>query len=110
MEKGAKLVVMACNSASSVAANPVTERFDLPLFEVITPAVDLSLTVSKNYRICIIGTRATVNSCIYDKKIKGQHAAAQVFSVACPLLVPMVEEGWLKKPETRMIVKKYRLL
>jgi glutamate racemase len=55
----------------------------------------------------VIGTRATINSGIYERKIKEQNPDARVFSAACPLLVPLVEEGWLKKPETRMIVKKY---
>ena len=107
LKKGAKIVVMACNTASSVAAEQIGKRFDVPLFNVVTPAVERSVAVSKSGRIGVIGTRATINSEIYPIKIRELHPGAKVYSVACPLLVPLVEEGWLKKPETTMIVKKY---
>ena len=107
LSKGAKIVVMACNTASSVATESMAERFDIPIFEVITPAVELSIKTSKKFRIGVIGTRATINSNIYEKKIKKINRKAKVYSAACPLLVPLVEEGWIKKAETAMIVKKY---
>jgi len=104
---GAKIVVIACNTASSVATKSVIENFDVPVFEVITPAVALSMETSKTFKIGVIGTRATVNSGIYETKIKEIQSDAKVYSVACPLLVPLVEEGWLKRPETAVIIKKY---
>lgn len=107
IRNGAKMIVMACNSASSVATGHLTEHFDIPVFEVITPAVEMAVQASKKNTIGVIGTRATINSGIYEKKIREKKPDAKVFSAACPLLVPLVEEGWLKKPETRMIVKKY---
>ena len=107
LEKGADIIIMACNSASSVATETLREKFDVPVFEVITPAVDMAINISVSYRIGVIGTRATVNSGIYEKKITREKPEARVFSVPCPLLVPLVEEGWFEKPETRMIVKKY---
>ncbi|ABW66348.1 glutamate racemase [Desulfosudis oleivorans] len=107
LSHGAKMVIMACNTASSVATEAVTARFDIPVFEVITPAVALAARLSKTGAIGVIGTRATINSGIYEKKILEQRPGARVHSQACPLLVPLVEEGWLKKPETAMIVKKY---
>lgn len=107
MKKGAKMIVMACNTASSVATESLTKNFDIPIFEVITPAVECALQSSKKHKIGIIGTRATINSGIYERKIKQKNESAQVYSEPCPLLVPLVEEGWLKKPETKMIVKKY---
>jgi len=107
LDKGAKIIVMACNTASSFADEHITKRFDIPIFEVITPAVALSLNVSKTFRIGVIGTRATVNSGIYEKKIREINPDAKIYSAACPLLVPLVEECWTDKPEIRMIVKKY---
>ena len=107
LSKGAKIIVMACNTASSVATDDVTKRFDVPIFEVITPAVELSVKTSKKLRVGVIGTRATIKSNIYSKKIRDLKPETKVYSCACPLLVPLVEEGWLKKPETTMIVKKY---
>ena len=107
LKKGARLIVMACNTASSVAFTVVQDKFDVPVFEVITPAAEFSVKASKKCRVGVIGTRATVASGIYKKKILELNPDAKVYSTACPLLVPLVEEGWLKKPETAMIVKKY---
>ncbi len=107
IRQGAKMIVMACNTASSVATDALKQNFNLPIFEVITPAVQRSLKETKKSVIGVIGTRATISSGIYEKKIKEQSPDARVYSAACPLLVPLVEEGWLTKPETRMIVKKY---
>jgi len=106
LENGAKIIVMACNAASSVAFD-IVEKFEIPVFEVITPAVELALESSRKMAIGVIGTRATVKSGIYEKRIKAVNAGARVYSVACPLLVPIVEEGWITRPETAMIVKKY---
>jgi glutamate racemase len=107
IKQGAKMIVMACNTASSVATEALKARFSLPIFEVITPAVNHSLKMTKKSVIGVIGTRATIASGIYEKKIKEIKPEAAVYSAACPLLVPLVEEGWLKRPETRMIVKNY---
>jgi len=107
LEKGAEIVVMACNSASSVATERLVQKYNTSIFEVITPAVELSVQRSKKMYIGVIGTRATVQSGIYEKKILEINPEARIYSAACPLLVPLVEEGWLKKPVTSMIVKKY---
>lgn len=104
---GAVIIVMACNTASSLAFEYVRKRFSIPIFEVITPAVEFALKISGHLRFGVIGTRATVLSGVYEKKILEKNPEAKIFSRACPLLVPLVEEGWLKKPETAMIVKKY---
>lgn len=106
-DKGAKIIVMACNTASSVATEEVQNRFDMPVYEVITPAVDLALEKTRKNIIGVIGTRATIESGIYERKIRQRRPDAKIYSAPCPLLVPLVEEGWIAKPETRMIVKKY---
>jgi len=107
VNKGAQTLIMACNTASSVAFKNVKKRYDIPVFEVISPAVDLAIEKTRNNYIGVIGTRATINSCVYEQKIKKNNPPAKVYSYPCPLLVPLVEEGWFNKPETRMIVKKY---
>lgn len=104
---GAKIIVIACNTASSVATDALKKTFNVPIFEVITPAVEMAVDSSPNGMIGVIGTRATINSNIYEKKVLSLSPTAKVYSKPCPLLVPLVEEGWLNKPETRMIVKKY---
>ncbi len=108
LSKGAKVVVVACNTASSVATEPLRDRFPgTPIFEVVTPAVMKAVQITRKKKVGIIGTRATVNSGIYDRKIADLNPDIQTVSNACPLLVPLVEEGWLKRRETKMIVKKY---
>ncbi len=107
IENGAQIIIIACNTASSTAFKSITKVYDIPVFEVISPAVELSVEKTEKNYIGIIGTRATVNSNIYEKKIKEIKPEANVYSYACPLLVPLVEEGWFNRPETRMIVKKY---
>lgn len=107
IEQGARIIVIACNSASSVATEHIMEKFDIPVFEVITPAVEMAVDMTRNGAIGVIGTRATISSGIYEKKIRERSAEAKIYSRACPLLVPLVEEGWIGKPETRMIIKKY---
>ena len=107
LSRGAELIVIACNTASSVATARVLKQFSVPIFEVITPAVELAVQASKNLNFGIMGTRATITSGVYKTKIIENQPQARVYSVACPLLVPLVEEGWLDKAETVMIVKKY---
>jgi glutamate racemase len=101
------MLVVACNTASSIATDTLKERFDVPILEVISPAVKMAVTDPKRRRVGVIGTRATVNSGVYEDKIKAVRPDMKVYGHPCPLLVPLVEEGWLKKGETRMIVKKY---
>jgi glutamate racemase len=107
MRRGAKMIVIACNTASSYAYEAVQSRFQMPVFEVIGPGAELAVQCSKKQRIGVIGTRATVASGGYEKKIRQIQANAKVVMSPCPLLVPLVEEGWLKRPETAMIVRKY---
>jgi glutamate racemase len=107
IEHGATVIVIACNTASSVATEVLMEKFHVPVFEVITPAVEMAICQSPRNRIGVIGTRGTINSGIYERLIKARIPEASVFSTPCPLLVPLVEEGWFNRPETRMIVKKY---
>ena len=106
IKNGAKALVIACNSTVSVAFESLMEKTDIPIFDVVSPAVKLAIQVSKKLRFGVIGTRATVESGVYEKKIKEISPDVKVYSRACPLLIPLVEEGWLKKPEARMIVKK----
>ncbi len=105
--QGAELIVIACNSAASAATDTLRRRFPIPVLEVITPAVDRVVSVSRSGRVGVIGTRATVASGIYEHRIRQQRPAWQVFSKACPLLVPLVEERWLNRRETKMILRRY---
>ncbi len=107
MENGADMIVIGCNSASSVATQRLRDEFDVPILEVITPAVKRAAEVTVSGRIGVIGTRATVQSAIYEKLLSRELLDCHVYSVPCPLLVPLVEEGWLDKRETKMIIRRY---
>lgn len=110
IEKGATLIIIACNSAASVAADDMKKYFDLPIFDVIGPAVEKAKEISlgiKNAKVGVVGTRATVKSGVYARKIQEVSPGTKVASQECPLLVPLVEEGWLNKRETKMIVRRY---
>ena len=107
LRKGAQMLVVACNTASSVATGTLKDRFDVPILEVISPAVNMAVSDPERTRVGVIGTRATVNSGVYEDKIKAVRPEMKVYGQPCPLLVPLVEEGWLKKGETRKIVKTY---
>lgn len=105
--KGAKIIVIACHSAASCATFSLKEKLNMPIFEVVTPSVSEACKLSRSGRIGIIGTRATVASNIYERLIPQRRPEAKVFQQPCPLLVPLVEEGWLNKRETRMIIRRY---
>lgn len=107
LSRGAKIIVVGCNSASSVAAEKMRREFKVPVLEVIEPAATRAVTLSKSGRIGIIGTRATVGSGVYEQQIGRMNPSSKVFSIPCPLLVPLVEEGWTAKRETKMILRRY---
>ncbi len=107
LEKGSELIVIACNTASSVATERLRQEFKVPIVEVITPAVQEVLRRTRSGRIGVIGTSATVRSNVYERTITDLFPGYKVFSQACPLLVPLVEEGWLNKRETKMILRRY---
>ena len=107
LNHGAQAIIIACNSAASVASDILREKFNVPIFEVISPAVERAVATTQSGNIGVIGTRATIRSEIYEQKIKQKTPGLKVFSKACPLLVPLVEEGWINSRETKMILRKY---
>lgn len=101
-----KLIIIACNTSSAVAATYLKNKFkNIPIFEVISPTAKEA--VKDGVRIGVIGTRATVASAAYEKGIKKLSPKAKVFSKACPLLVPFIEEGEVKNPALKLVIKDY---
>jgi glutamate racemase len=100
-----KAIVIACNSASTQV--PEDEFDGLPVYNVITPGAQRALEMSSTARIGVLGTRATINSQAYTHKIREFSPKAQVFDQACPLFVPLAEEGWDGDPVTNLIVFRY---
>ncbi|MCM8813518.1 MAG: glutamate racemase [Candidatus Omnitrophica bacterium] len=102
-----KLIIIACNTASSVALSTVGENFRIPVLGVIQPGAQAAAAATRNRRIGVIGTRTTVKSRAYEEAIRRIAPGASVFSASCPLFVPLVEEGWLDTPVTVQIAADY---
>jgi glutamate racemase len=102
-----KAVVVACNTASAWALPALKRKYRVPIFGVILPGARAALLQTRNQRIGVIGTSATVRSRAYEKSILGREPAARVFARACPLLVPLVEEGWTDHRVTRTVLQQY---
>jgi glutamate racemase len=107
IKHGVKAIVVACNSASSVIVGRTDLNFSIPVYNVIEPGAKKALEATKNKRIGVLGTRATVAGGAYDRAIHALDPSAEVISQACPLLVPLVEEGWDEDPLTNLIVYRY---
>jgi glutamate racemase len=107
LEKNVKLVIAACHTVSSVALDRIVQMFHFPILGVVEPGVAAALEATRNSRIGVIGTRATVVSGTYEKKILAKRKGANVFSQACPLFVPLAEEGWLDGEVTQRVAELY---
>jgi glutamate racemase len=104
--QGATHIAVACNTASAVALDALRQTFPRVTFlDVISPTVEA--VQNKDKKIGVIGTRATIRSGTYEKELKEKLPDADIYSVACPLFVPIVEENWITQPETKKIVRRY---
>lgn len=101
-----KLLVIACNSASATALPLLKRTLDIPVLGVIGPAVRAAAAASSRGRIGVIGTLATINSGAYQRSL-ARLRPMKIAAKACPLLVPLVEEGWLDHPVTRRVAREY---
>jgi len=108
INKKAKIIIVACNTSSAWASDALKKEFkNTPVFEMINPAITEALATTKNKKIGIIGTPGTIKSDVYQKKLLKADKSLQIFSQACPLLVPLVEEGLLDDNVTIEIIKRY---
>lgn len=103
----AKMIVVACNTASALAVPRMTDVFKVPIQGVITPGAAAAVAATKSGRIGVIGTRATVSSGAYGKAIHAIDPKVRVFSEACPLLVPLIEEAMFEDPITDQVLERY---
>ncbi len=102
-----KAIVVACNTASAYALETLQQEFDIPIIGVVKPGARVAARESAGGNIGVIGTAGTVGSHIYREYIQGLRPDAKVFEKACPLFVPLVEEGWRKDPVTETIAERY---
>ena len=107
MTKQVKAIVVACNTATSYALDVLKEKIDIPIIGVVQPGALVAANTTKNGRVGVIATEATVGSGIYPSVIHGYNPDIQVTQKACPLLVSLVEEGWTDDPVTDEVIRRY---
>lgn len=102
-----KAIVIACNSASACALETLEEETELPMIDVVRPGAKTALETTRNGKIGVIATEATISSGIYKRYIEESDKCVRVISKACPLFVPLVEEGLWEDPVTDEIARRY---
>jgi glutamate racemase len=107
LEQNVKMIVVACNTASAQALDVIREEFKVEMIGVIEPGAVSAVKATKNGKIGIIGTVGTISSDAYAKTIAKLDPKIKAFSLACPLFVQLVEEGYIDKPATRLIAEDY---
>ncbi len=107
LEYKVKMVVVACNTASSLALDVLKRSFDLPVLGVIEPGARKAAEITRNKRVGIIATSSTVKSGKYAKRIVQLNKDIMVTSQSCPLFVPLVEEGWFDHKVTYQVAEQY---
>ncbi|HEU4643558.1 MAG TPA: glutamate racemase [Gemmatimonadaceae bacterium] len=106
-EQGVKAIVVACNTATAHALDALRRDFPIPVVGVVEPGARAAARATRHKRIGVIGTAGTIASGAYDRAIRAIASDVVVIARACPLFVPLVEEGWLDSEATRLIARRY---
>jgi glutamate racemase len=104
-QAGAQLLVIACNTATALALDDIKAAARVPVFGVVEPGAEAAAIASRNKNVVVIGTEATISSHAYQRALEAR--AVQVREKACPLLVPLVEEGWTDHTVTEQVARIY---
>lgn len=104
---GVKLIIIACGTSSSIAYPVLKDRYKIPMVSMIEGGARMAVSATKNKKVGVIATVGTINSLSYQKTIKGLNKEIEVFGVACPLLVPLIEGGFAASEETKKVLKEY---
>ncbi len=107
LRKNIKLLVVACNTASSVALKDLKRFLTIPVIGMIEPGARMALQESRKGIVGVIGTHATINNRAYTHELKKLNPKTKIYEKACPLFVPLAEEGWLDHKVTEQIAKEY---
>lgn len=107
LSKQVKAVVVACNTASAYALDTIRKESPVPMLGVIEPGAKTAAATTGNGRIGVIGTEGTIRSGLYEEYLRGISPESRVFGKACPLFVPLVEEGWIEDDVTRQVSRRY---
>lgn len=107
LHKGVKVLVVACNTVSSVAMSELRNEFNVPVISMIEPGVEMALNKTQNGKVGVIGTNATITNKAYSSELKRIEPGIEVIEKACPLFVPLAEEGWTYHLATKLIAEEY---
>ena len=107
VERGVKAIVVACNTTSAMALEVLRARYPVPILGVVEPGARAALRASRRRRIGVIGTEATVESGAYARSLRAIDPDVEIFTRACPLFVPLAEEGWVANDVARRAVAVY---
>jgi glutamate racemase len=101
LEKGVKMVVVACNTASAVALDALRARFEVPIVGVIDPGARAAVAATRNRKVGVIATEGTIASGSYTRALRALDPGLEIYTRACPLFVPLAEEGWVENEVAR---------
>lgn len=107
LRQNIKILVIACNTASAISLSEIKKKISVPVIGVIEPGSAAAASATKNKRVGVIGTDATIKSSAYQREINTIDEKIQVFGIPCPLFVPLVEEGWTDGVIARLVVERY---
>ena len=107
LHRGVKAVVVACNTSTAHALESLRERSPVPVLGVIEPGARAAVAATSGGAIGVIGTAGTIASGAYERAIQALRPDARVVSCACPLFVPLIEEGWFEHPATELVAREY---
>jgi len=105
--KGIKMLVVACNTVSSISLEAIRSFLTVPAVGVIEPGAKAAVSSTRNKRVGVIGTEATIRSQSYTRAIRTIDSGIEVFGLACPLFVPLVEEGWTEGAIAELTAERY---
>lgn len=102
-----KMLVIACNTASAISLKAVKREFPLPVIGVLEPGARAAIAATRTGKIGVIGTEATIGSGAYERAVRAISPDIEVFTQACPLFVPLVEEGWTDNDVAELVARRY---
>ena len=107
VSKGIKALVVACNTSSAISLDMLRREFPIPVIGVVEPGARAAVNRTGSKRVAVIGTEATINSRSYERAIEAIDQTIEVTGIACPLFVPLIEEGWLDGEVVNLTAQKY---
>ena len=107
VDQGVKTLVVACNTATAHALPALRESLEMPVIGVIEPGARAAVRATRNGRVGVVGTAGTIKSGAYERALRAIEPSLRVTARACPLFVPLVEEGWVDHEATRLVAEEY---